>query len=125
MQQGTPVISSELSSFLANTISTVVFYGDMLLVGGIVFAAIRVLFAGDDVDLKSHMQGLILNLLPLHFFLLRRILLAIGCFNSREKPADAIMKSLILLISFLFFSFSQIRVCANCATHTSSRPQVR
>jgi hypothetical protein len=62
MQQGTAVVSPELSKFIADTIATVVFYGDLILVAGIVFAAIRILLAGDDVDLKTHMKNLLIKL---------------------------------------------------------------
>ncbi len=69
MQQGTAVISPELSTFLANAIATVVLYGNMLLVAGIVFAAIRILMAGDDVDLKNHMKNMLTKLLVAAFLL--------------------------------------------------------
>ena len=62
MQQGTAVVSPELSTFLQNSIATIVFYGDFILVLGLVFAAIRILFAGDDTDLKSSMKNLIIKL---------------------------------------------------------------
>jgi hypothetical protein len=63
MQPGTAAVSPQLSTFLNNTIATIVFYGDILIGFGIVIAAIRILMAGDDVDLLSHMKGLILKLL--------------------------------------------------------------
>ena len=63
MQQGTAAVSPELSTFLANTIATIVFYGDIILVLGIVFAGVRILMAGDDVDLQSHMKSLGLKLI--------------------------------------------------------------
>jgi hypothetical protein len=69
MQQGTAVVSPELSTFIANTIATVVFYGDAILVAGIVFAAIRILLAGDDVDLKTHMKSLLIKLVVAAFLL--------------------------------------------------------
>jgi hypothetical protein len=62
MQQGTAVVSPELSTFLQNSIATIVFYGDIILVLGLVIAAIRILFAGDDTDLKSSMKNLIIKL---------------------------------------------------------------
>lgn len=61
MPTGTAVVSPELSAFLANTIATVTLYGDILLIGGIVFAAVRIMMAGDDVDLVSHMKSLLIK----------------------------------------------------------------
>ena len=69
MQQGTAVVSPELSAFLANTIATVVLYGGILLVAGIVFAAVRIIMAGDDVDVKNQMKGLIMKLVIAAFLL--------------------------------------------------------
>lgn len=62
MQQGTAVVSPEISAFLQNAIATIVFYGDIILVLGLVLAAIRILFAGDDTDLKASMKSLIIKL---------------------------------------------------------------
>ncbi|MGH7204407.1 MAG: hypothetical protein ACREHC_08240 [Candidatus Levyibacteriota bacterium] len=69
MQQGTAVVSPELSTFIANSIATVVFYGDLILIAGIVFSAIRILLAGDDVDLKTHMKALLTKLVVGAFLL--------------------------------------------------------
>lgn len=69
MQQGTAVVSPELSTFLANAIATVVVYGNVLLVAGIVFAAVRILMAGDDVDLKTQMKNMLIKLVVAAFLL--------------------------------------------------------
>lgn len=69
MQAGTAAVSPQLSTFLSNTIATIVFYGDILIGFGIVIAAVRILFANDDVDLLSHMKGLMLKLLVGAFLL--------------------------------------------------------